>query len=409
MSAIQGQYQRRAPASNPDVSSPDGRPIGVSGWRTQRSGTRAVSRRRFLRAMAHVAAAAGPAVMLTRGAAAGPASAGTPDASGSAHAVVLLYHRFGGASHPETNVTVAQLDAQITALRSGGHSVLPVPEILGALHEGLALPPKTVGITVDDGDRSFAETAWPRFRAAGLPVTLFVSPDAADRPGSAYLGWGALRQLAEEGVTIGNHSMSHPHLPGLPVQEIRRQIVGAQEALARNLGIRPRLFAYPFGEWDPTVREIAAEAGFVAAFGQQSGAIWSGSDRLALPRFPINERYGTPDRFRMVAETLPLPLTGIRPANPVLGGNMPPQLRFAVAPGVGNLDRLACYVSYRSAPVPVRRIGDRRFAVDLPGPMPAGRSRVNCTVPVTGDDGRLRWRWFGLQFQVPEGGAAAAE
>ncbi|MFC3230009.1 polysaccharide deacetylase family protein [Marinibaculum pumilum] len=334
------------------------------------------------------------------GAAAIPGTAKQP--ADAVHAVILLYHRFGGAGHPETNVRVAQLDAQIAALQAGGHRVLPVAEIAAALRAGHKLPPRTVGITVDDGSRTFAETAWPRFRAAGFPVTLFVSPDAADRPGHAFLGWAALERLAAEGVAIGNHSLSHRHLAGMDDAALRRQVLDAQAILSDRLGAAPALFAYPYGEWSPPVRKLVGDAGFTAAFGQQSGVAWAGGDLLTLPRFPINERYGTPDRFALVTNALPLPLTDLEPFDPVVTGANPPRLRFTLAAGLGPLDGLACYASHVTGPVPLRPIGPRRFEVMLPGPLPPGRTRINCTLPAAGA-GAGRWRWFGMQLQVPAG------
>ena len=82
-------------------------------------------------------------------------------------AVMLIYHRFGEDSYPSTSVTIAQLEAHIEHLASGGYSVLPVPETLAAIDAGQPLPERTVGITVDDATRSTFEEAWPRFEEAG--------------------------------------------------------------------------------------------------------------------------------------------------------------------------------------------------------------------------------------------------
>ena len=377
-----------------------------SSRQASRHGGPAPGRRRFLRECAWFGTGAAAALALAPSARAA-SSPGTADQPADAvHAVILLYHRFGGTGHPETNVQVAQLDAQIAALQAGGHRVLPVAEIVAALRAGRTLPPRTVGITVDDGSRTFAETAWPRFRAAGLPVTLFVSPDAADRPGHAFLGWAALERLAAEGVAIGNHSLSHRHLTGLDDAALRHQVLDAQAILSDRLGAAPALFAYPYGEWSQPVRKLVGDAGFAAAFGQQSGVAWAGDDLLTLPRFPINERYGTPDRFALVTHALPLPLSDLEPSDPVVAAANPPRLRFTVAPGAGPLDGLACYASHIAAPIPLHRIGARRFEVALPGPLPPGRTRINCTLSAAGE-GPRRWRWFGMQLQVPAGAPPA--
>ncbi len=356
-------------------------------------------RRGLLRAAGSLAAAAA-CLAVPAGRAAHAAAPAEPLAADASHAAILMYHRFGETRYPSTNVTVAQLEAHIALLRSGRYSVLPVPEILAAIRSGAPLPDRTVGITVDDGVRSFADIGWPRFRAAGLPVTLFPVAAAAARGGDGYLGWDDLRRLAGEGVTIGNQTLDHAHLPALPAAQAVRQIDAAQAALQAELGAAPSLFAYPYGEWSPAVRAAAVDAGFAAAFGEQSGVVWPGSDRFSLPRYPLNEKYGRLERFRLLCDSLPLPVTDLSPADPRVTDPNPPRLRFTVAPGVADPDRIACYVSGSDRPLALERIGPRRFEAGLPAAFRPGRTRVNCTLPVRDGDGVRRWRWLGLQFQV---------
>ena len=72
----------------------------------------------------------------------------------------------------------------------------------------------------------------------------------------------ALRRLAHEPLfEIANHSDRHPHLLTLEDDEVRRELVGAQDVL-RELGAPvPRAFRAPFGEVDARIARIAADAG----------------------------------------------------------------------------------------------------------------------------------------------------
>jgi hypothetical protein len=71
-----------------------------------------------------------------------------PAVAGSA--VILMYHRFGEGSYPNTNVRIDQFEAHIKELSEGPYTVLPVTEIIAALQSGRELPDRTVGITVDE-------------------------------------------------------------------------------------------------------------------------------------------------------------------------------------------------------------------------------------------------------------------
>ena len=313
-------------------------------------------------------------------------------------AVILMYHRFGEDSLPSTSVRLTQFEAHLDELVSGGYQVLPLTEIIAALNEGRALPDRAVAITIDDGALSVYREAWPRLRARNLPFTLFVSTEPLDQRLPSYISWDQLREMvAGGGVTVGNHGHRHNHMVHLSAEAQRANIDKAGLRLFAELGTAPEIFAYPYGEISAELRRAVKEAGFAAAFGQHSGALGAMTDRFSLPRFPINEAYGDMERFRLVANTLPLPVDEVTPADPFLrtAAQNPPNLGFTVAGSVDDLRNLNCFA--RDGDPVVTRL-DNRIELRLPGPLPAGRARINCTLRA--DNGR--WHWFGTQFVVAD-------
>lgn len=317
----------------------------------------------------------------------------TPVAADDSAAAIIMYHRFGEDRYPSTNIRIEQLEAHIRELRDGPYSVLLLPEIVDAWQRGTPLPDRAVAITVDDAYASFAAEGWPRFRAAGLPVTLFVATEAVDQDLGGVLSWDELRRLRDDGVTIGHHSHTHLHMPTRYPESVESDLVAATRLFEAELGERPRLFAYPYGEFGGTERSVVERQGFDAAFGQQSGTAHAGMDRLTLPRYALNESYGAPDRFRLVVNALPLPVADVDPIDPILTSAGPPQLAFSVMESVGSLDRLSCFASGQGR-VEATVAPTGRVTVLPVDAFPKGRSRINCTLPT--DSGR--WRWFGVQF-----------
>ena len=313
-------------------------------------------------------------------------------------AVVFMYHRFGQTTHPSTNTTIVQLEAHIAELTSGRYAVLPLQEIVAAIREGRDLPDRTVGLSVDDAFLSLYTEGWPRFREAGLPLTLFVATGAIDRGYRNYMSWDRIRELAAAGVTIGSQTDTHPHMPVLSPQANAAELARSNERFERELGKRPSLFAYPFGENSRAVRGVVERAGFVAAFGQHSGVLYPGADRFFLPRFAMNEAYGSASRFRLAANALPIEARDIAPADPLLSsGTNPPDFAFTISgTALRGLASIACYASGQGRAA-VNRLGEDRVAVRVEKAFPPGRARINCTMPA----GDGRWRWFGMQFYVP--------
>jgi peptidoglycan/xylan/chitin deacetylase (PgdA/CDA1 family) len=352
----------------------------------------------------HAAAALGAAALgvAALGAAAAlltaPSEARAQARGADPSAVVLSYGRFGEDDQPHSSIRLDQFEAHLEALTAGDRTVLPLPRIVEALRTGARLPDRAVAITIDEASRSAYREAVPRLRAAGLPFTVFVSPEPLDRASPAHMTWDELREVVAAGATVGA-------MPASPVPVTRRTAEENEAAIRRaaariraELGVQPALFAYPYGEHSLAERDLVERLGFAAAFGQQSGAAHAGADRFALPRFVMNEALGGPDRFETAVDVLPLPAADVAPADPVLAQN-PPAFGFTVAGPVGDLSRLACFASGIGR-TSLERVGEDRIEVRLDRPFPPGRARINCTLPA--EDGR--WRWFGVQFFVPEPG-----
>jgi peptidoglycan/xylan/chitin deacetylase (PgdA/CDA1 family) len=311
-----------------------------------------------------------------------------------------MYHRFGESKYPSTNIRIDQFEAHIAELTSGRYVVMPLIDMVQALRRRAPLPDRAVAITIDDAVRSVYTEGWPRFRRANLPFTLFVATKDLEQKSSLYMNWDQVRELAQAGVTIGSHTVSHPHLPELSPEAQRAEIATAQDRFVRELGQPPQLFAYPYGEANGQSLRLARELGFAAAFGQHSGVLHESLDLFYLPRFALNENWGEPDRVRMVLNALPLPIERVAPAEPTLEGN-PPGFVLEVGPSIANLASLRCYASADGGRF--ARTGERRFEMTFAAPLAAGRARINCTVPAEGG----RFRWFSMQYYVP--GASQTE
>lgn len=314
-------------------------------------------------------------------------------------AVIFMYHRFAESKYPATNITTEQFEAHLNELTEGGYSVKPIPEILAAIRDGKTLPDKTVGISIDDAYLSVYREAWPRLRQAKLPFTLFISTDPIDRKSAGFMNWGQLRELVAGGVTIGNQTASHLHMPTASEKKNREELRKSNARIRQELGVTPSLIAYPYGEYSLAVGKVAREAGFAFGFGQHSGVLHRNADPFYLPRFALNETYGGLRRFRLAGNALPIPVTDLTPRDPFLGPqNNPPPFGFTVVDlPERKLSQIACYAPGEGK-LKIERLGSRRFEVRMKEAFPPGRTRINCTLPEAGN----RWRWLGIQFFVPK-------
>jgi peptidoglycan/xylan/chitin deacetylase (PgdA/CDA1 family) len=97
-----------------------------------------------------------------------------------------------------------------------------------------------------------------------------------------------LRQLADAGMTIGAHTLSHPMLSQMTEERAFHEISQSQVQLERVLGKEIWALAYPFGNAEAVNArepELARRAGFKCAFmNVQSGS----DDRFGLPRVHVS-------------------------------------------------------------------------------------------------------------------------
>lgn len=177
---------------------------------------------------------------------------------------ILTYHSLDDSGSP-ISIGAEEFQRHVEFLASGKVKVVPLSEIETAPGDDVA------AITFDDGVANFASEAWPRLRERGLPATLFVVTGRVGRdnvwggyhdervPRLALLGWDALGRLAGEGLELGAHSRTHPHLDRVSEQQLVEEVGGSAQDLLQFAGARPESFCYPYGSLDErAVTAVAA-------------------------------------------------------------------------------------------------------------------------------------------------------
>jgi polysaccharide deacetylase family sporulation protein PdaB len=99
-----------------------------------------------------------------------------------------------------------------------------------------------------------------------------------------------VKQIAEEGHVIGNHSLTHPHMSQLGKAEIQKELREMDDIIESLTGKRCTLFRAPYGEYNNTVIEAVREIGYEPIQWNRDTVDWqesrSASDILnaVLPR-----------------------------------------------------------------------------------------------------------------------------
>ena len=231
------------------------------------------------------------------------------------HANILMYHRFGESKYPTTNTTIEQFILHTKELIKDKYNVIRLDKVIKGIKGEIDLKDRSVSITIDDAYLSVYTKAWPILKKLNLPFTLFISTDVIDNNFSNYMTWDQIRELVDNGVLVGSQTKSHPHLHRLNSKQILNEIEHSNNRFIKELGIKPKLFAYPYGEYDNKTINIVKGSGFEAAFGQHSGVAHISAGIFELPRFAMNENYGDLNSLILAVNALPIIVKDFSPEN----------------------------------------------------------------------------------------------
>lgn len=315
-------------------------------------------------------------------------------------AVVVEYHHVSDSTPKSTSISPERFIAHLDYLARAGFAVVPVNQLAEAVRKGQALPDKTIAISFDDAYSSVYTTAFPLLKKRGWPFTVFVNTASVGQS-KLFMNWDQLREMNKAGVTIANHSVSHAHLVRLLKDESREQwrariqseINNAQQKIELEIGTAPKIFAYPFGEYDAQTQTILKELGYIA-FGQQSGPLSPTDNPQALPRFPFGGMFTELEDFILKVNTLPMSIKsrwaddrGQPLDNLIVRAGARPWL--VIKPEDTNLlKRINCFATGQGAIT--TQVRGEELWVRAVQPLKQGRTRYNCTA-ASGEKGRFVW------------------
>ncbi|MFD9718665.1 polysaccharide deacetylase family protein [Streptomyces sp. NPDC059076] len=214
-------------------------------------------RRSVLRIGAYLGAAATAGLLMTEGT--DPVGRGTAARTAGASGAPT-----GGGPTPAAGPQVAQgppVKATSYRLRPmTEYNPAPLRRVLPPVRTQpfLRLPDtdRAMVLTFDDGpDARYTPGILRTLRQYDVQALFFVCGEMVDH------NRDLLREMADDGHVVGNHSWSHPLIPRLPPSRIRDELGRTSELVDEVLGEAPLWYRAPFGAWNKHSFEIGAELG----------------------------------------------------------------------------------------------------------------------------------------------------
>jgi peptidoglycan/xylan/chitin deacetylase (PgdA/CDA1 family) len=229
----------------------------------------------------------------------------------------LMYHKLGprpgGVRLKGLYISKALFERQLAELRRAGFTTPPC----GAPPPGEGNPERRLALTFDDGFANVLEHGVRPLARHGFRAVEFL---VAERVG----GWndwevaegearqplmneGQVREWLAAGHEIGSHTLTHPFLTRLSRERAREEIAASKRKLEDRFGVPVRHFCYPYGDWNPAVRDQVAAAGYETACTTEFGVNTGTTPRFELKR--VLARYQSIS-FKALKERLSRALRG---------------------------------------------------------------------------------------------------
>jgi peptidoglycan/xylan/chitin deacetylase (PgdA/CDA1 family) len=191
---------------------------------------------------------------------------------------ILIYHAIRAYIPTDTAgvrryiATPETLEKELAYLKDGGFTSVTFDDLERSLTTGTKLPPRPVIISFDDNWEGQYTYAFPLLKKYGFTATFYTWVVVVGR--THHMSWDEVKELADAGMQIGCHTMTHPYLTKVTGDaELRWQIDTAKQTIEQHTGKPVTSFAYPFGQYNEKVVGFVKEAGFTSARSTWPGVV----------------------------------------------------------------------------------------------------------------------------------------
>ncbi|MFT6793204.1 MAG: peptidoglycan/xylan/chitin deacetylase (PgdA/CDA1 family) [Rubritalea sp.] len=210
---------------------------------------------------------------------------------------VLGYHDFSSTRKiQEMLIRPSKFRSQMQAIKDLKLNVISLEDFVLWKQGKKNIPDKSVLITIDDGWKSVYTEAYPILKEFNYPFTLYLYTNYINRGGRSMTS-EMIKEMMENGCTIGSHSVSHP-MPSTIRKHQREGADGYKKFIDTELGASKKIlestfnqpinsYVYPGGIHTPEMYVTAAEVGYQHLFTVKPGKVTRKKDDNILPRYII--------------------------------------------------------------------------------------------------------------------------
>lgn len=106
------------------------------------------------------------------------------------------------------------------------------------------------------------------------------------------LSWDEIREMSQGGIAFGAHTVNHPILINISLEQAKREIVQSKNDIETMIGRQVTSFSYPNGDFNADVAELVRGSGFACAVAVSPNRLIRPRDFVyGLSRIGMNEDF----------------------------------------------------------------------------------------------------------------------
>ena len=229
---------------------------------------------------------------------------------------VLMYHRINDSLPPSDLIMSTDKFREHMEYLKDYCDVIKTEELCDLFGHSNDLPRRRrpqVVITIDDGYRDNFLNAYPILKEFQLPATIFLitgmigtnekMPRYEHIPEPDMLNWEEIKEMSQNNITFGAHTVTHPHLPTLRYAEQKQEIESSIRILYDHFPqeLTRSIFCYPYGEYNSDTLRIMKELGIKIAFTVKRGINNHKTHSIELNRYTGDGRDSLVDFMKKLA------------------------------------------------------------------------------------------------------------
>ncbi len=202
--------------------------------------------------------------------------------------LIILYHNVTDKKKLSTEddlyVHIDDFRDQLDYIVQNGYNVLTVEELYELRQNNEEIPPKSLVLTFDDGDKSSYNVVFPELKKRNLKASFFVTTRQLNDKG--FVSKENLIEMHKAGQDIQSQGHYNEDFINEPISKVHKSLYLSKKILEETLGKKILFLVYPNSSFNSEIIRVAQDVGYQWGLSTETGKFYDHyfiMERVSVP------------------------------------------------------------------------------------------------------------------------------